>query len=83
MKKKNKKEPVWGWVGDDHISILWNVDDVKSHAKMIRNIKLSKDECRQVLDLCLKYHDANYGISWDVLDQHICDLFSERIKKAA
>ena len=71
-----------GWVDDNHISILWNVDDVKSHAKMIRNIKLSKDECRQVLDLCLKYHDANYGISWDTLNHHIFDLFGHRKKVA-
>ncbi len=81
MKKKNKKEPVWGWVSDDHISILWNVDDVKEQAKN-KNIKLNKEECRQVLDLCLKYHDANHGISWDTLNHHIFDLFGHR-KKAA
>lgn len=77
---KNKKEPVWGWVDDDHISILWNVDDVKEQAKN-KNIKLNKEECRQVLDLCLKYHDANHGISWDTLNYHIFDLFGDRIKQ--
>ena len=80
MKKKIK--PVWGWVDDDHISILWNVEDVREQAKN-KNIKLNKEECRQVLDLCLKYHDACYGISWDTLDQHIFDLFGDRIGKAA
>jgi len=76
---KKNKEPVWGWVDDDHISILWNVDDVKEQAKN-KNIKLNKEECREVLDACLKYHDANIGISWDILDDHIFDLFGDREK---
>ena len=77
---KNKKEPVWGWVDDDHISILWNVEDVREQAKH-RNIKLNKEECRQVLDLCLKYHDASVGISWDIIDHHTWNLFGDRSKQ--
>ena len=34
-----KIEPKWGWVDDSHISILWNVDDVKTQAKIMK-IKL-------------------------------------------
>ena len=78
---KKKKELTFGWVDDDHISILWNVEDVKSQAS-IRNIKLTKAECREVLAACLHRHDANIGISWDILDHHIWDLFRHK-KKAA
>lgn len=28
-----KEKPIWGWVDDDHISILWNVEDVETQAK--------------------------------------------------
>ena len=79
---KKKKEPVWGWVDDDHISILWNVEDVENQAKK-NGLKLTKEECRQVLDACLDGHDANFGISWENLDHHICHLFGDRIGKAA
>jgi len=78
---KNKKEkPVWGWVDDDHISILWNTDDVKHQAK-VNGLKLTKIECREVLDACLDCHDANFGISWDTLDFHINNIFGDRIGK--
>ena len=80
MKKKIK--PVWGWVDDDHISILWNVEDVQTQAK-VNQLKLTKDECREVLDACLDGHDANFGISWDTLDFHINNMFGDRIGKVA
>ena len=78
---KNKKEPVWGWVDDDHISILWNVEDVERQAE-VNGLKLTKAECREVLDACLNQHDANIGISWDILDHHIWHLFGHRTKAA-
>lgn len=78
---KNKKELTFGWVDDDHISILWNVEDVQTQAAA-RSLKLTKEECRQVLDACLNQHDANIGISWDILDHHIWHLFGHRKKVA-
>ena len=65
-----KKEPTWGWVDDKHISILWNIDDVKTQAKNMK-IKLNKQQCWDVLDQVLDNHDANYGISWDTLKDSI------------
>ena len=77
-----KKElPEWGWHGDDHIVILWNIEDVKHQAECMK-IKLNKDECREVLDACLDGHDASIGISWDILEHHIWNLFKHK-KKAA
>ena len=80
MKKKIK--PVWGWVDDNHISILWNVEDVQTQAA-VRGLKLTKEECREVLDACLECHDANFGISWETLDFHINNMFGDRIGKVA
>ena len=78
--KMKKEKPAWGWVDDDHISILWNVEDVQTQAK-VSGLKLTKAECREVLDECLNGHDANIGLSWDILDHHIYNLFSERIPR--
>ena len=80
-KEKNNCLPEWGWHGDDHIVILWNITDVKHQAECMK-IKLNKDECREVLDECLNGHDANIGISWDILEHHIWNLFKHK-KKAA
>jgi hypothetical protein len=70
---KQLKKPTWGWVDDNHISILWNVDDVKTQAKIMK-IKLNKQQCKDVLDQVLDNHDANYGISWDTLKDSIIHL---------
>ena len=80
--KMKKEKPVWGWVDDDHISILWNVDDVKRQAKVM-GIKLNKSQCREILDGCLNSHDASIGISWDILEHHIHDTFGDGIGKVA
>jgi hypothetical protein len=47
----------------DFISITWCVDDILMVADG-RNLKLSQQQCKDVL-LCLKdNHDASCGISW-------------------
>ena len=70
------------WTDKNTIALLWGVEDVQTQAAT-RGLKLTKKECRQVLELCLKYHDACFGLSWDILDLHICDLFRNRIGKVA
>ena len=77
MKNEKKTEPKWGWVDDNHISILWNVDDVATQAKIMK-IKLNKQQCRDVLDACLDQHDATIGISWDILEHHIYNLYGRK-----
>lgn len=56
----------------DEISITWNIEDVHQAAEMI-DIELSDDDCRHVLQLVLDTHDANYGITWDVICNAITD----------
>lgn len=47
----------------DSIDSSWHIDDVKSIAE-----DLTDDECRQVLQLVDRNHDATVGINWDVLE---------------
>lgn len=71
-----------GWLDKDTIAIQWGVEDVLFQAK-VRNIKLTRKECRQVLEECLKNHDATLGLSWDILDHHIMTMFGDRVGRAA
>ena len=70
------------WTDKDTIAILWGVEDVQTQAA-VRGLKLTKKECRKVLEACLNYHDATLGLSWDILDHHIIVLFGDRIGKEA
>ena len=57
----------------NEIKIVWSVDDVKSIAA-----DLTDDECRQVLSLAEKYHDATVGINWDVLEVWVDKVRAQR-----
>lgn len=71
------------WLNQDTIAIEWNVEDVREQAKL-KDIDLNNEQCRKVLELCLKYHDGSVGINWDVIDYHILDLFkNKKIKEVA
>jgi hypothetical protein len=70
------------WTDKNTIAILWGVEDVQTQAT-IRGLKLTKKECRKVLEACLNSHDATLGLSWDILDHHIIVLFGDRIGKEA
>ncbi|MDY0341135.1 MAG: hypothetical protein RBS17_07975 [Coriobacteriia bacterium] len=53
----------WGFVDEDTIVIAWNVEDVLSIAP-----DLTVEDARDVLATALDNHDANIGITWDVLE---------------
>ena len=56
---------------DDVIAAsLWVVDDVLARAAET-GVSLTRAQAEEVLDLAEDKHDANIGISWDVLDVHI------------
>ena len=67
------------WKDKDTISFDWSVLDVRQQLKD-RNIKIkfSAEDCREVLDRCLRRHDASLGMSWDIMDCHIDDLLDEK-----
>ena len=48
---------------EDSISITWHIDDVR----IAFNSPITDDQCREVLARVDKWHDANIGVTWDVL----------------
>lgn len=67
------------WKDKNTVSFDWCVTDVKQQLKD-RNIKIkfSIEDCREVLDRCLRRHDASLGMSWDIMDCHIDDVLDEK-----
>ena len=64
-------------VGDadkDGYHTYWHKDFPQVQIK----IKFSIEDCREVLDRCLRRHDASLGMSWDIMDCHIDDLLDEK-----
>lgn len=57
----------------DWIASWWHIDDVKG-----LNKKLTKRECRDVLDIVNHKHDANIGINWDVIRYYIDQIIEEK-----
>jgi len=49
----------------DWIAAWWHIDDVKSLRD--DDEQPSDEQCREVLRLMDKYHDADIGISWETL----------------
>lgn len=49
------------------IKISWHIDDVLWRAKD-QGVKITRKEASQVLELMLRKHDANMGISWETID---------------
>ena len=66
---------------DDGSVILspWSIEDV-----MYQNNgehELTEDEAKEILANVEKRHDAEVGINWDVIDQHIYDFVTERDRR--
>lgn len=56
---------IWGYSVNlpDIIKITWHIDDIKQ-----QDPSLTDDQCRDILQLIVKKHDANIGINWDFID---------------
>ncbi|EAQ81496.1 hypothetical protein [Blastopirellula marina] len=51
------------WLAErSQIALIWSIEDVRE----VRP-DLNKEQCWQVLEACKHQHDANLGISWEVL----------------
>lgn len=55
---------------DGFICFRWGWTDVQDRAKE-NDIELTKDQSMDILMEAHRRHDANIGISWDVLDVYI------------
>ena len=52
------------------IQISWHIDDVKATAERM-DIAITDEDAREILEIVERRHDANLGISWDVIEAHI------------
>jgi hypothetical protein len=55
-----------------YIATLWHIDDVKG----VRP-DLTDEQAWEVLEQCDRRHDAEIGITWQVIEIHAADLFPE------
>ena len=57
----------------DWIGVRWWISDVRDACNMVpslKKLKLSDDDCRVILARVRVCHDANLGITWEVLQSH-------------
>ena len=67
------------YIDDDTISLEWTTEDVRMQLENRYEIgALNNDECRKVLGMLLDKHDANIGVSWDVMDVYIDHFLREK-----
>ena len=64
----------------DWMASWWHIDDVQSFRDYDENDpeRLSDEEAREVLRLMDKYHDCEIGINWDVIDNWIDHVTTQR-----
>ena len=58
----------------DEISIIWSIEDIQ-----YVDDSLSDNEARELLRLLKKYHDANVGINWEVIESMI-DIYRSTMR---
>lgn len=54
------------------IVIVWSIEDVLG-----RRPDLTKEQAKDVLDMVVRRHDCNFGVSWDNLDCCAEELFGD------
>lgn len=75
----------------DTITIRWGIDDVKAQYDTMFTDwdvepecgPLNDDDFRQILHFINKAHDANVGISWEVIEAHIDSFIRNRMVSRA
>jgi hypothetical protein len=75
----------------DTITIRWGIDDVKAQYDTMFTDwdaepecgPLNDDDFRQILRFVDKAHDANVGISWEVIEAHIDSFIRNRMASRA
>ena len=61
-----------GFNDTNSIAIIWCVDDIKHMTKEMEiPIKLTDDQCMEILYDIHRRHDATIGITWDTLEYAI------------
>ena len=61
-----------GFNDTNSIAIIWCVDDIKHMTKEMEiPIKLTDDQCMEILWEIHRRHDATIGVTWDTLEYAI------------
>lgn len=58
----------------DWLSSWWHISDVEDSVEY----EMTDEECREVLKRAHSEHDANVGISWDVIRYYADEVIDER-----
>ena len=66
----NKKE--------ERIAIYWGVIDIVHVGVEKHKVFLTNEQAMYILQLIDRRHDANYGITWDTLDDHVSDFIRDK-----
>ena len=70
------------WIDNNTISLEWSVEDVEQQLQdRNKNENLDTKDCREVLERCLRGHDATMGITWDHLDLYIDQIIEQKKDK--
>jgi hypothetical protein len=62
-----------------YIRVLWHRMDIEQEADEL-NVVLNEDEISFIIEDIEHYHDANYGLNWDVIRDRIQGVVSNREK---
>lgn len=60
------------------IADIWNIYDVKQHCEVLGVEELSDEDCMKVLRYIQEDHDANIGITYEVVEHAILRLIAEK-----
>ena len=78
-----------GFTSENSIALIWHIDDIKHALENMQerdwfkkkygdSVKLTDEECMDILRDIKSGHDASLGVSWDTLEIYIDEfLMSE------
>lgn len=64
------------------VSFKWHTTDVQWRARD-SGIELTVEQSNEILDQIKRYHDAEIGVNWDVIDANIDMYLADQEKKNA
>jgi hypothetical protein len=65
---------------ENQIAIVWDAEDVIGQAEMLFDGEFypSRKEAREIIEKMDRYHDCNYGISWETINYYLHELKDEK-----
>ena len=82
MENKEKLNYGNGFNDTNSIVVIWAIEDVRCVIDDNDwNLKLTDDECMEVLTCVERNHDANWGVGWESLTCIIEDWWADEIRE--